>query len=162
LVFNTSVMNSEPETRHTLDDLSALTDLSLRTIRYYIQQGLVDRPIGEKRGAYYTARHLEQILTIRKWQAAGVSLDRIREILQEPPSGLLPPPRPRGPGTVEVWSHIVIADGVELTLEPGRAGLSPEAVRALARGVMALYQQIRDDETKLPQHSAEENRDEQS
>ena len=76
-------MNTTPETRHTLDDLSALTELSLRTIRYYIQQGLMDRPIGEKRAAYYTARHVEQLLTIRKWQAAGVSLDRIREILQE-------------------------------------------------------------------------------
>jgi DNA-binding transcriptional MerR regulator len=148
-------MNTPPEIRHTLDDLSALTELSLRTIRYYIQQGLMDRPIGEKRAAYYTARHLEQLLTIRKWQAAGVSLDRIREILQEPPSGLLPPPRPRGPGTVEVWSHIVIADGLELTLEPGRAGLSSEAVRALARGVMSLYQQIRDNETNTPQYSAE-------
>ncbi|MBK7462464.1 MAG: MerR family transcriptional regulator [Betaproteobacteria bacterium] len=148
-------MNTTPETRHTLDDLSALTELSLRTIRYYIQQGLMDRPIGEKRAAYYTARHVEQLLTIRKWQAAGVSLDRIREILQEPPSGLLPPPRPRGAGTVEVWSHIVIADGLELTLEPGRAGLSSEAIRALAQGVMALYQQIRDDETNTPQHQAE-------
>ena len=48
-------MNTTPETRHTLDDLSALTELSLRTIRYYIQQGLMDRPIGEKRAAYYTA-----------------------------------------------------------------------------------------------------------
>jgi DNA-binding transcriptional MerR regulator len=162
MVFIIPHMNTDSEIHHTLDDLSALTDLPLRTIRYYIQQDLVDRPIGEKRGAYYTTRHLEQLLTIRKWQAAGVSLDRIREILQERPSGLLPPPRPRGPGTVEVWSHIVIADGFELTLEPGRAGLSAEAVRALARSVMALYQQIRDDEIKLSKHTAEVSRDEQS
>lgn len=155
MVFIISRMNTETDIRHSLDDISTLTDLSLRTIRYYIQLGLVDRPIGEKRGAHYTARHVEQLLTIRKWQAAGVSLDRIREILQEPPSGSLPPPRPRGPGTIEVWSHIVIADGVEITLEPGRAGLSPEAVRTLARGVMALYQQVRNDETNLTQHQAE-------
>jgi DNA-binding transcriptional MerR regulator len=161
-VFIISLVNIEPEIRHTLDELSALTELSLRTIRYYIQQGLVDRPIGEKRGAYYTAQHVEQLLTIRKWQAAGVSLDRIREILQEPPSGLLPPPRPRGPGTIEVWSHIVIADGLEITLEPSRAGLSPEAVRSLARNVMSLYQQIRDDESNSTKHPSEENRDEQS
>lgn len=159
-MFNITAMNTELEVRHTLDDLATLSDLSLRTIRYYIQQGLVDRPIGEKRAAYYTARHLEQLLTIRKWQAAGVSLDRIREILQEPPSGLLPPPRPRGPGTVEVWSHIVIADGVEITLDPGRARLSPEAVRTLARSVMALYQQIRDDEASPVRNQAEKNCDE--
>lgn len=155
-------MNTEPEIRRTLDDLATLSDLSLRTVRYYIQQGLVDRPIGEKRAAYYTTRHLEQLITIRKWQAAGVSLERIREILQEVPSGLLPPPRPRAPGSVEVWSHIVIADGLEITLEPSRAGLSPEAVRALARNVMAIYQQIRDGETTPVKTPAEEKRNERS
>jgi DNA-binding transcriptional MerR regulator len=148
-------MNSEPETRHSLEDLARLTDLSVRTIRYYIQEGLVGRPLGEKRTAYYTARHLEQLLTIRKWQAAGLSLERIRELLSEPERGILPPPRPRGPGTVEVWSHVVIADGLEITLEPGRAGLSAEQVRALARGVMALYGQIR--ETDEEQHNKKED-----
>lgn len=162
MLFIIAAMNAAPETRHTLDDLSALTELPLRTIRYYIQQALVDRPIGEKRGAYYTARHVEQLLTIRKWQTAGVSLERIREILQEPPSGLLPPPRPRSPGTVEVWSHLVIADGVELTLEPGRAGLSPEAVRTLARSVMALYQQICNNDAASHQPPVQENTDDPS
>jgi DNA-binding transcriptional MerR regulator len=112
-------------------------------VRYYIQQGLVDRPIGEKRAAYYTAVHLEQLLTIRKWQHAGLSLDRIREILAGPDATLMPPARPRGAGTVEVWSHLVVADGVEVTLEPGRAGLSSEEVRSFFRGVSALYEHIR-------------------
>ena len=112
-------------------------------MRYYIQQGLVDRPIGEKRAAYYTASHLEQLLTIRKWQNAGLSLDRIREILAGPDAGTLPPARPRGAGTVEVWSHLVVADGLEVTLEPGRAGLSPEEVRAFFRGARSLYEHIK-------------------
>ena len=51
------------------------------------------------------------------------------------------PPRPRAAGTVEVWSHLVVADGVELTLEPGRAGLSPEEAREFFRGVLALYRE---------------------
>jgi DNA-binding transcriptional MerR regulator len=103
----------------------------------------VDRPIGEKKAAYYTAAHVDQLLTIRKWQSAGLSLERIREILAAPEAGLLPPPRPRGAGTVEVWSHLVVADGLEITLEPGRSGLSSEDVRALFRGVTALYEQIK-------------------
>ena len=128
---------------YSIDELAALVELPRRTVRYYIQQGLVDRPIGEKRAAYYTASHLEQLLTIRKWQNAGLSLDRIREILAGPESGVLPPVRPRGPGTVEVWSHMVVTDGLEVTLEPGRAGLSPEEVRTFFRGVTALYEQLR-------------------
>jgi DNA-binding transcriptional MerR regulator len=130
-----------PAPSYSIDTLASLAELPRRTVRYYIQQGLVDRPIGEKRAAYYAASHLEQLLTIRKWQQAGLSLDRIREILAGP-SGSLPPPRPRGPGTVEVWSHLVVADGLEVTLEPGRAGMSPEDVRTFFRGVTALYEQI--------------------
>jgi hypothetical protein len=34
-------------------------------------------------------------------------------------------------------------EGVELLVEPRRSELTPEQVRALAEGVMALYQQIR-------------------
>ena len=136
-------MQDTPQQRHTIDELSTLVELPLRTVRYYIQLGLVDRPIGEKKAAYYTAAHVDQLLTIRKWQNAGLSLERIREILAAPEAGLLPPPRPRGAGTVEVWSHLVVADGLEITLEPGRAGLSSEDVRALFRGVTALYEQIK-------------------
>ena len=136
-------MHENPQKRHAIDELSALVELPLRTVRYYIQLGLVDRPIGEKKAAYYTAVHVNQLLTIRKWQDAGLSLDRIREILAAPDTGLLPPPRPRGAGTVEVWSHLVITDGLEITLEPGRAGLNSDEVRALFRGVTILYEQIK-------------------
>jgi hypothetical protein len=41
-----------------------------------------------------------------------------------------------------VWSHLVVADGVEITLEPGRARLSPEQVRAFLRRVTQVYQQL--------------------
>lgn len=136
-------MDETPAPAYTIDELAALAELPRRTVRYYIQEGLVARPHGEKRGAYYTADHLAQLLTIRKWQQAGLSLERIGEILVRPDDGQLPPPRPRGPGTVEVWSHLVVADGLEVTLEAQRAGLSPEAVRAFFRGVGELYEQIR-------------------
>jgi DNA-binding transcriptional MerR regulator len=128
----------------TLDELAGLVDLPRRTVRYYIQIGLIDRPAGVGRGAHYGPRHAEQLVAIKKWQAAGLSLERIRELLTpQGEAGLVPPPRPRQAGTVEVWSHLVVADGVELTLEPTRAGLTPEQVRELAQGVMALFHQIR-------------------
>ena len=131
------------ETRYFIDELAALAELPRRTVRYYMQQGLLEHPVGEKRAAYYTTRHLEQLLTIRKWQRAGLSLNRIREILGGTTETELPPPRPRGPGTVEVWSHMVVTDGLEVTLEASRAGLSPEQVRTFIRGVTDLYEQIR-------------------
>jgi len=129
----------------TLDEIAALAELPRRTVRYYIQSGLVDRPEGIGKGAFYTDRHVEQLMLVRKWQLAGLSLDRIAEVLKEPTSGQLPP-TPRRSGTVEVWSHLVVADGVEVTLEPGRAGLTPEQVRAFFRAVTRAYQQLQKSE----------------
>lgn len=137
-----SVMNDASTPNYSIEELATLAELPRRSVRYYIQQGLLDRPIGEKRAAYYTNSHLDQLLTIRKWQHAGLSLDRIREILAGPDTGTLPPVRPRGAGTVEVWSHLVVTDGLEITLEPSRAGLSPKQARAFFRGVTALYEHL--------------------
>ena len=66
---------------YTLNELCSLVDMSIRTVRYYVQQGLVDRPEGETRAARYGQKHLDQLLLIKKWTAAGLSLDRIRELL---------------------------------------------------------------------------------
>ena len=130
--------------RFSLDELCTLADLPRRTVRYYIQEGLVDRPEGAKRGAYYTRGHLEQLLTIRKWQRAGLNLERIRELLSEPEEGpTIPPERPRRPGDVSVRSHIFLSPGVELVIDPGVAGLTPEEVRALARQSAALLDKLK-------------------
>lgn len=137
---------NEPKT-FTLDEVAALAELPRRTVRYYIQSGLIDRPQGVGKGAYYTQRHVEQLLLVRKWQLAGLSLERIGELLRQQAAGPLPP-TPRRPGTVEVWSHLVVADGVELTLEPGRAGLTPDEVRAFFRAVTQAYAQIHESEEK--------------
>jgi DNA-binding transcriptional MerR regulator len=133
--------DSTASRRHSIDELSALAGVTPRTVRYYIAQGLLDHPEGAKRGAYYERRHVEQLLLIRRWTDAGLSLDRVRELLAGAPED--PPRRPAPPGSVEVWSRMTVADGLEVHLEPGRAGLSPEQVRAFVRGITALYRQTR-------------------
>src|SRR5213595_809315 len=127
--------------RYSLDELATLAGVTPRTVRFYIAEQLVDRPAGEKRGAHYVRRHLEQLLLIRRWTEAGLSLERVRELIAGAPED--PPRRAAPPGSVEVWSRMTVADGLELHLEPGRAGLAPEQVRALLRGVTALYRQVR-------------------
>ena len=124
------------------EELCKLVDLPARTVRYYIQLGLADRPDGLNRGARYTTRHVEQLLTIKKWQGAGLSLERIRELLHGDESSL-PPLRPKTPGMVEVWSRLLVAPGVELQIEAGEADLTPEQTRALFRQVMDVYQKIK-------------------
>jgi DNA-binding transcriptional MerR regulator len=140
-LMNTETTSSAPS--YPLNDLCVLADLPLRTVRYYVQIGLVDRPEGETRAARYGATHLEQLLLIKKWTAAGVSLERIRELLHGEQAPV--PPRARAIGSVEVRSHLMVADGVEVVIEPGRSGLSPEQVRSFIRGVMAVFAQVTDE-----------------
>lgn len=137
--------------KFSIDEICALVEMNKRTVRYYIQKGLVDRPEGIGKGAFYSHAHLEQLLTIRKWKAAGLSLDRIQDILlgekdvyhSDKP---VPPPLSKKQGTIEVWSHMQVDDGIELHIEPKRARLSPDQVRVLFREVMNLYNKIREEE----------------
>lgn len=130
----------DPNQTFTLEALAALAGLPRRTVRYYIQLGLVDRPIGETRAAYYTPAHVEQLLTVQKYAKAGLALERIRDLLQQPVP--VPPVAPPRAGNVEVRSHLTLADGVELVVEPGRAGLAPEQVRRLFQETLSLYARL--------------------
>jgi DNA-binding transcriptional MerR regulator len=135
----------------TFDEICILSGLNSRKVRYYIQNSLVDRPEGTGKGAYYTHRHLEQLLTIRKWKDAGLSLERIQEILKDEKTTRgkdkpVPPPRRKQEGKVEIWSRLHITDGVELHIEPNSSGLSPDQVRLLFRGILKKYKKIKDGE----------------
>jgi len=135
-------METEPR-KFTLEELCKLAETPRRTVRFYIQRGLVDRPEGTGRGSYYTTGHLERLLAVRRWRDAGLSLEAIAEALGtgdgEGPSGLRK-------GSVEVWSRVLVDEGVELFVDPQRARLSPEGLRKLARGVADLHGKILEEE----------------
>jgi DNA-binding transcriptional MerR regulator len=127
--------------RYTLSDLCQLIELTPRTVRFYIQKSLLPAPEGSGRGAYYTQVHLERLLEIKKWQDAGLSLERISELLfDESDNKPLPPLKRLKPGDIEVCSHVHIDEGISLTLNPSKAGLTPEQARQLTLDVISLYQ----------------------
>jgi len=56
--------------------------LNERTLRYYITEGLIDRPMGkEGTAALYGYRHLLQILAVKRLQGSYLPIKRIREVL---------------------------------------------------------------------------------
>ena len=133
--------------KFSLQQLSDKTDVPERSIRFYIQKGLLPRPQGEKRGAFYSEGHLADLLRIRQWQEAGLSLDAIGDLLQakrESPVSLA------RPGMVEVRSHLTVADGLELVVAPERAGLTQTQLRQLFQAVRNAYADLVD-----PDDSAE-------
>jgi DNA-binding transcriptional MerR regulator len=63
---------------YTAADLARLGAVTLRTVRFYIQAGLVDPPLGLGRGAHFTERHLHQLRRARALLAAGLDHTAIR------------------------------------------------------------------------------------
>jgi DNA-binding transcriptional MerR regulator len=125
--------------RLSLQQLSEQTDVPERSIRYYIQKGLLPRPQGETRAAWYGQEHLANLLRIRAWQQQGLSLDAIAELLL---ATAAPPVPAQRPGTVQVHSHLYLAAGVELVVCAERAGLSQAQLRQLFQAVQAAYSDI--------------------
>lgn len=126
---------------YTLQELCAKVDLPVRTVRYYVQIGLIAPPQGETRAARYGDAHVQQLDQIRRWSAAGLSLARIRELLARPEADALHSAAPV-PGKVEVKSHVQIADGIELVVDAARAALTPQMLRQLVSGVAQLYAEL--------------------
>jgi hypothetical protein len=60
--------------RLSIDELSAVTGVSRRTVHYYVQRRLIDPPLGRGRGRHYDRRHALQILKVRDLQRRGVAL----------------------------------------------------------------------------------------
>ncbi len=66
-----------------ISDLSTLSGTPVSTIKYYIRESLLPKPVktGETRGTY-TIRHIERLKLIKKLQKEGLVLTKIREIVQ--------------------------------------------------------------------------------
>lgn len=126
---------------YTMKELSTLVDMTARNIRFYIQQGAVDKPHGQNKGAYYTETHIQQLLTVIKYKDAGVSLERIAQIIHE--EGTSPKVDYKiKPGNIEVMSRIHLMDGLELTINPERSGLTQQDIRTLSRTILETIETI--------------------
>jgi len=72
------------EATYSLTDLSRLADVTPRTVRYYIGQGLLPSP-GAGPGGRYGDAHLARLRVIRRLQREHLPLAEIRRRLEEMP-----------------------------------------------------------------------------
>jgi DNA-binding transcriptional MerR regulator len=68
---------------YTAADLARLAGVSVRTVRFYVQEGLIDPSQGRGRGAHFGERQLHQLRRVRELQAAGLDNAAIREHADE-------------------------------------------------------------------------------
>lgn len=125
------------DARYAVGDLATLGGVSRRTVRYYVQEGLIPVPEGLGRGNHYGPAHLEALLRVKAMQEHGQTLDDIRRSLQgrAGPVGRTGLPRSPGPAAPpaepaaarSLWHRVSIAAGVELHIAggelPSRAAL---------------------------------------
>jgi DNA-binding transcriptional MerR regulator len=106
-------VSDEPR-RYNIDELADLGGVSRRTIRFYIQEGLLPAPLGVGRGSHYDRTHLERLLEIKAEQEAGRSLDEIRDG-RRPAAGR---PGQKSAAALSIprtaWRRLELAPGVEL------------------------------------------------
>ena len=122
------------QSRHAIGELADLGGVSRRTVRYYVQEGLLPAPLGVGRGRHYGPEHLERLLKVKALQGQGRTLDEIRRELV--PASL----RPADVASARVlelprtaWRRLVVAPGVELHVEAGVPLPSPGRLQELAR-----------------------------
>lgn len=114
------------EPRFSLAELEESSGLNARTIRFYIEQGLVAPALGRGRSRYFTPEHLRVLAEIAHLRDQRLSIDEIRERLagQATPEGIVP----------EEWGRIRLHPDLELHMRSG----APDNVRALAARITAL------------------------
>lgn len=61
-----------------LDELAREADVPARTVRYYVQRGLLPAPEFRGRDTTYGDDHLQRLLAIKRLQAAHLPLDEIQ------------------------------------------------------------------------------------
>ncbi|HEY2709495.1 MAG TPA: helix-turn-helix domain-containing protein [Caulobacteraceae bacterium] len=155
---------AEPR-RFTAEQLAFHTGVPLRTVRFYVQEKLIEPPLGRGRGAHFTDDHVVQLQQARTLQNAGFSLQAIREQRHDLTVGLqamaryntwwaawktreldesqrrevVEPDEDQDEFDASNALRIPMADGVDLLIDQNRRLPSPKALVDLALHVRRLF-----------------------
>jgi DNA-binding transcriptional MerR regulator len=128
----------ELEGRFGIEELADLGGVTRRTVRYYVQEGLLPPPLGLGRGRHYGQQHLERLLSVKALQERGLPLAAIRDAVSgtnrpaeiataraaiDSPAVALPR---------SAWSRLELVPGVELNVSSAYRLPSPGRIRELA------------------------------
>lgn len=133
---------------------SARAAPSARSVRFYVANGLMERPEGTGTAATYNYRHFLQLLAIKIRQREGVTLDLIKGEMKELTGDALERRVASSlaaalGATVETrrqaadddalasWRRIAVADGVELHVRDDSPAAREDALVAMREAVRA-------------------------
>jgi DNA-binding transcriptional MerR regulator len=143
---------------YKLDELARAADVAARTVRYYVQRGLLPAPAFRGKDTAYGPEHLLRLRAVKRLQQAHLPLDAIQSRLADatpkeleeiassevielelpppaPTRGPKPKPRPALPPAGEAWERVTLAPGLELFVK----GDASPATKRIAREILESY-----------------------
>jgi len=132
---------------------SARAAPSARAVRFYVSNGLLDRPEGTGTAAIYNYRHLLQLLAIKIRQREGQTLDVIKREMRETTGDLLerriaqslaPALGARADAAVAQddqgtipWRRVLVADGIDIHVRDDSPASTENGIVAMREAVRA-------------------------
>ena len=136
---------------------SARSALSPRAVRFYVANGLIDRPEGTGTSAIYHYRHLLQLLAIKIRQREGQSLETIKREMRDSAgdalerrvaTSLAPALAAGAPGAPALardavpaepagWRRLAVGDGIELHVRDDVPAARDDVLLAMREAVRA-------------------------
>lgn len=124
--------NGTMETKkYNIEDLAEITGFTRRTIRYYVQEGLIEPPAGRGRGGFYYDSHVKRLLQIKALQEKGIGISAIATIQNKETSDTTSYPR-------NIMVRYEIAPGIELNISREMEISEPRKIREIIRVTKAI------------------------
>lgn len=120
------------QSTYAIGQLADLAGVSRRTVRYYVQEGLIPEPSGLGRGAHYTQEHLNRLLRVKALQEEGLTLDQVRQRLFSQQTSADREIRTVLEIDRSHWTRLEVIPGVELHVASSRQIPPPGKLRDLA------------------------------
>jgi DNA-binding transcriptional MerR regulator len=123
------------EALYGIGELASLGGVTRRTVRYYVQAGLLPAPLGVGRGRHYGPEHLARLQAVKALQERGLSLEAVRNELEarrgRPRASAATGPAESGVAR-SAWTRVELVPGVELHVSGRRRLPPPGRLRELA------------------------------
>ena len=124
----------------SIAELADEAGVSARAVRFYVQQKLLQPPLGRGRGSHYGTEHLERLRRVVELQHAGHSLEAIGRILEgkavEEPQ---PPRKARPVVAAELWTRVRVGEGVELSFDATKHRPEAEELARLRDAIREVF-----------------------
>ncbi len=117
--------------KHTIEELTEITGFTRRTIRYYVQEGILEPPAGRGRGGFYYDSHVKRLLQIKALQEKGIGISAIASLQKEETSDVVTYPR-------NIMIRYEIIPGVELNVSREMEMNEPRKIREIIRVIKAI------------------------